>query len=294
MKTMLEKIKQQNFQTEFKDVRYMVKGLIDEAVAVDINNILEWLDIEKPRPSDLKAITPQRLPFESMWLEFRMKIEHEDGSSTMGKGGILLMDPKEQEDEHSTMALVFREDEGSPYFVLQFELTSNDNGRTVADIKFKTEVISSKAKDQLPTREQREAVISGYASIAMAALTFFSCKNIRLVPTKMNQKARKKLLQEKGVRLQDFHVIEIHKFMTKTESSPSKGGTSVATAHLVRGHFKNFGPDKKLLGRFEGTYFWHPHVRGGPGPVHVSNYRVWPPQDDHNSNCILPGKRIIK
>ena len=50
--------------------------------------------------------------------------------------------------------------------------------------------------------------------------------------------------------------------------------------HICRGHFKTFTSDAPLLGRFTGTYWWTPQVRGSKsaGTV-IKDYRVTAPAE---------------
>ena len=296
MKTLLEKIRTNKYKTFDPQNRYVTNYWSPDAVAVDIANVSEWLNHNKKQSTvELLSMCPQRLPFESMWLEWNQIMQHEDHTHP-SIIGILLIDvePKKEEEqkilpERGVFGFCFSEDpHNGTRYLCSFEIFSNDGGQTVSNIGVNREPPHLNLDEK--QIEQMVALLSIYA---IATLVFFSCKNIQLKSRKMNQKSRKKLYKETGIHIQDFHVIEVHKFMTKTESSKSKGGgPSLSTAHLVRGHFKKFGSEyghKKLLGKFEGKYFWHPHSRG-VGPVKVSDYRVWPPQDDHRKDCIIETK----
>ena len=66
-----------------------------------------------------------------------------------------------------------------------------------------------------------------------------------------------------GRPLVRFHTLQITpmKKVLEREGQASKTGLRRAL-HICRGHFKTDTEERKLFGRYAGTYWWDVHVRG--------------------------------
>ena len=91
---------------------------------------------------------------------------------------------------------------------------------------------------------------------AMAALfALMNCRNIisdRVSPDRKLQRSRCK-----------SGKIPLYNFSALKMKPMGKNGSEAARAiHWVRGHFKEYTPDKPLFGKIVGLFWWEPHLAG--------------------------------
>lgn len=128
-----------------------------------------------------------------------------------------------------------------------------------------------KSRDEMPLytkaiEDQRTCLV--YPSLV--AIGMLNCKNVEEVtvsPSEQVQKARKRkkkkpLISYKTLRLQlpgrQKHTIPLREALSE---KPVKGEMRY---HRRRGHFKTFTEMRPLFGKFTGTYWWSPAMRGNP------------------------------
>lgn len=105
---------------------------------------------------------------------------------------------------------------------------------------------------------------------SLAFFTLLGCKNIQtrdVFPAEALQRKRRKL---KKRPLVTHKILELILPGTKKNHESGEVTNPGVPLHLCRGHFKCYTKEKPLLGRFTGTYWWSPHVRGDKkyGEVH--------------------------
>ena len=91
---------------------------------------------------------------------------------------------------------------------------------------------------------------------AMAALfALMNCRNVvreKVSPDHKLQRSRRK-----------SGKIPLYSFSTlKVKSVGRNGGEAARAIHWVRGHFKEYTPDKPLFGKIAGLFWWEPHLAG--------------------------------
>jgi len=107
------------------------------------------------------------------------------------------------------------------------------------------------------------------------ATSFLGCKNVTIrdeTPHLTRQQRRH------GPPEITYKVLDIAPMtrVLRDEGDIEHNGLKKAL-HICRGHFAHYGPERKLFGKYEGT-FWHPmHIRGGAEQgVVVKDYKVSP------------------
>jgi hypothetical protein len=118
---------------------------------------------------------------------------------------------------------------------------------------------------------------------ALVAIGMLNCKNVveeQVTPSVHVQKSRKRkkkpaLVTYRTLKLQlpgkAKRIIPLSEALT---DRPAKGEGNMAY-HRRRGHFKTFTEMRPLFGKFTGTYWWAPAMRGNP--VHgrvIKDYEV--------------------
>lgn len=114
--------------------------------------------------------------------------------------------------------------------------------------------------------------------VACMALNLINCRNVVTKPAGTVHYRRSGREKRQGKQPVRYHTIVLPGMTVERSHSSSRdrrNNESVLAAHVVRGHFKTFTPERPLLGRHVGTYWWNPAVRGNAknGMV-VSDYQV--------------------
>lgn len=119
-------------------------------------------------------------------------------------------------------------------------------------------------------------------SILNMALRLLCCKNIITEDIQPTRKVRRKkrMFDIPDKRRFTYKVlnIEVPKTRKKTNKTYEPSGAH-NRVHFCRGHFKTYTEDAPLFGKYTGTYWWEPTVRGTSdmGPA-FKTYSVEPKQ----------------
>ncbi len=115
---------------------------------------------------------------------------------------------------------------------------------------------------------------AGISSIVVTAFSLLNARNIVREPTEPPPQSRAS--RRRGdLPPHRYHVLRVavpSVSRTRGESSP-ESGVSVAI-HWVRGHFKQYTPQRPLFGRFTGMYWWQSHLAGRALRVVEKDYRM--------------------
>lgn len=95
-----------------------------------------------------------------------------------------------------------------------------------------------------------------------ATFAFMNCKNITTERVNAPPKVNKKRQKNGKAPLVSYRVLNIGAVTRTLNGAGAKGTGIVKAMHICRGHFKTYTPDKPLLGRHVGTWFWPQTVRG--------------------------------
>lgn len=100
------------------------------------------------------------------------------------------------------------------------------------------------------------------AFFALYAISLANAKNIGVVDegAKIQSKHLKKAIPSADGVPTTFSRINLHAVSVPSDSSGGSSRTS--RMHFVRGHFKTYTEDSKLMGKHTGTYYWGHHARG--------------------------------
>jgi hypothetical protein len=100
------------------------------------------------------------------------------------------------------------------------------------------------------------------------------CSNVRLDKSEQiaNCKQRRRI-RRGNLPLMSFYTITIRQSSKSNKNELSEHYTN--RIHLCRGHFKHYSDDKPLFGKYSGSYWWQPSVRGRnkSGEI-VKDYKV--------------------
>ena len=91
---------------------------------------------------------------------------------------------------------------------------------------------------------------------ALAALfALLNCKNVVRVPVNTDLKLQRSRKKAGKIPLYRFSALQVRPM--------GRGGPRNSSAiHWVRGHFKEYTPEKPLFGKIAGLFWWEPHLAG--------------------------------
>jgi hypothetical protein len=250
--------------------------ILQQAFAVDAQPVADWLygayncSPEHPDWTEDDDLPDRqilgdsllKLPLNPLWIEWRRL----DGSEM----GTLLLENHAKHPHHVAL-VVFLKQKGS------------DRAELLGDGYMRTD------KDFNPEGSEVPGECGWtFNEIVEATVTFFHCKNVRIVARERSPQAVKTLHRKYSISVPTFHVIEIHLSHTRSAGSDrqNKNPQKFVVAQIVRGHFKRFQGDSKLFGKRNGIWFWNMLVRGEGVPL-KSEYRTWPPDAKHKRKCKL-------
>lgn len=182
------------------------------------------------------------------------------------------MSSRECGNELRSLSLVYKNIDGETFTIINFLFDSSDSKKWSFSKLYGVFSFSGKeiigrycANDQLEDDiDKYERFFSIGCSVAHITLMLLSCKNIveKTVPapTRLN---KKRSLKNK-LPICEYKVLVVRPFAPRKASAemthgPSKG---LLRVHLCRGHFKEYTPEKPLLGKATGRFWWQPSVRG--------------------------------
>lgn len=122
-------------------------------------------------------------------------------------------------------------------------------------------------------------VADTWLQISLLALTFLNCRNVQIIQPPLPTKKR---LPRKLKFESRYHQIKVNAIgQRRWPTIPGRPTGISQSLHIVRGHFRQYGPDygKGLLfGKYAGRYWVASHLKGDPTTGLVtSDYEINPP-----------------
>lgn len=134
-------------------------------------------------------------------------------------------------------------------------------------------------RDGDPVDVFMDMMVKNLALVAAAAIGMMNCRNVTVVEHQREAKQTKKQRRPRPAPL-SYSTIKLpgHTYDDAGFLVGFGAGGGTLAAHHVRGHFKHYTDEAPLLGKFTGTYWWAPQMRGSrdKGEV-VQSYEVGPP-----------------
>lgn len=98
---------------------------------------------------------------------------------------------------------------------------------------------------------------------ALLTLVFLHCKNVTTEVVTPDPALVKRRRERGRPPLCRYTTVQVHAFGNRAAPRATSGQRDTLQGHhIVRGHFKHYTPDKKLFGKFVGTYWWAMHAAG--------------------------------
>jgi hypothetical protein len=103
-----------------------------------------------------------------------------------------------------------------------------------------------------------------WAGISAYMLAVMNCKNVRIVkgaePPEGIDRARRRNGKPPLYR---YHILQVDKAPGTRVVTESESHTGIKMPlHICRGHFKTYTEEKPLFGKYTGTYWCPPHMKG--------------------------------
>jgi hypothetical protein len=134
--------------------------------------------------------------------------------------------------------------------------------------------------------EKTSQFITEVIAPMMLAITFMHCQNVRFTVQSPPAGLSRKWQRKTGQPLTRYRLLEIGPVREILTHEGQRDQVGLKRAlHVCRGHFKHY-TDKGLFGKYQGTYWWPPHMRGTKesGEV-IKRYDVQPTSNSSKQEC---------
>ena len=104
-----------------------------------------------------------------------------------------------------------------------------------------------------------------FAQPILLALALLNCRNIQTPKKIHDAPLNKKWLRKSTYPLVEYHTLKLQLPATRNGSTSSTDPGAAGNhkrLHMARGHFAHYGPEGKLFGRLEGTFWIPAHLKG--------------------------------
>lgn len=106
----------------------------------------------------------------------------------------------------------------------------------------------------------------GMSILSLSAIQYLgkvlSCKNVEAVDVHPPEKLQRARARRGKPPLISYKTLQVRPVASQRKGETAVPSRNLNRVHLCRGHFKSFSPDRPLLGRHTGTYWWEPQARG--------------------------------
>ena len=255
---------------------------LDGATVLDVTDVAHYLAGHSARLSQFDLITTVTAPFDRMFVEYPCVGPYRERHGIRGVG--VLVEQVEFEDEFAddpdpprwglSLTHVFESRKGDfcgPVGVLRLFigpdgklLREAPRGRANGGVKFVRQVpnwIDESGEDAYT-----EELVAGLWELSIPvlfALSLMHCRNVTAEQVEPGEKISRAHLRRHGSPLTRYLVLKIEPMRTVLDDATRSGGGDLGQAiHMCRGHFKSYGPEAPLFGRFTGQWWWHSHQRG--------------------------------
>lgn len=270
---------------EMRDVLHAVQRVAEEGQVIVADNVSEYLYAETPQENwDIDNFPCVAPPFPAFWIEWRRP------SRVVSETAGLLASSDITPREIAFAVLADRSPEGGwtlgmvpvldwpeslvaraassrhPLFAAAFVKLEIDPEGAITDRSCASyEAPSTKGNPDVQEALRTWAsMCSSFSNVALLALSFMNCKNVveEVVapPPKLSRKHEKRY----GRPLASYRVLRIdpmREILRREAVAAGEEGLPRALS-ICRGHFKTYTGERPLLGRYTGTFWWSPHVRG--------------------------------
>lgn len=123
------------------------------------------------------------------------------------------------------------------------------------------------------------------SKVPLMSLCFLHAKNVTIQKSEAPSAKQMKSWRKRGKPLFRYHTISIDQRHTQrvVSGGPSTSHGGHNAIHICRGHFKKFTPEKPLLGKHVGIYWWPMMVRGSKEEgVVIKDYDIQAPSESGN------------
>lgn len=137
----------------------------------------------------------------------------------------------------------------------------------------KNKMVIIEDREQLPVmveegsaKQEWADLITNLSKIALISFTFCNCKNTKLVENNLSRQYRRSRIRHNNGYVEKFYTISIdanrcNKSNDRT-STDNYGLNGRNSFHVCRGHFKHYGQENPLFGRYVGVVWCPMHTKG--------------------------------
>lgn len=117
----------------------------------------------------------------------------------------------------------------------------------------------------LPSRDKWNLYTRAVFEPIISTLELLNCRNIQIPKKIPDAPLNKKWLRKNTYPLIEYHTLKLQLPATRNDSTASTDPGATGNhkrLHMARGHFAHYGPEGKLFGRLEGTFWIPAHLKG--------------------------------
>lgn len=117
----------------------------------------------------------------------------------------------------------------------------------------------------LPKTEDAQGAMDDVVGVILFLLAMLHVKNVELVERVVPRQLRRQAEREGRppyLKVKELVIEPLRRTVRLMQEAQRENPGQPVPLHLCRGHFKTYTPEKPLLGRHVGTYWWEPHLRG--------------------------------
>lgn len=215
----------------------------------------------------------QGCPYDIILLEFNMDSEHKIGWS---RGAILISTIDRQKEKSSRYQITgfyynsVDKKWALPMFMLEYP-PKFENGEQKGVLQlFSDDIVNQCFKHHPLSKEEQLSRVRSEVTIlrhmAQGMLNIINCVNIITKTVVPPEQLNRKRIKRKHEPYVQYKILEVVKGKSKNKDfgfvdwdykSPSN-----LAFHMVGGHFKTYTEEGKLFGKYTGTFWWNPAVRG--------------------------------
>lgn len=235
----------------------------------DVQNIFDQLTLCIPSKKEKTFVPPSfKMPFPATFLHFK-------GTNNYKMGILVQQLFNKNDDTYLEYIIVFHEESDLTIILMRYEKSIQFDSTRLGPCRTSFILHPAIANSRNTLGVQRAFEI--YNAIFGNFLNFYHCKNIISVSSPLSKGYKKARSRRGHLPIDCTYTLVLTNSFNPTSKSVSSEKVDVSSLsfHFTRGHFRNYGQNAPLFGRFVGTFWIPAHAKGNKDHGTIKkNYRV--------------------
>lgn len=237
-----------------------------DAVFFSVQNVYDQLPDKNTEYSALKLDdVPSIPPLRSIWFEWKNDVGSDQAVFMFQDG-----------DRHWALSFLIRPIGSSSLYIAPVisDVKFDNNGIKEGELRL---TVAEEIKELPPeVLDGLEETCSRNSAVALVSCMFTHCKNVDVVE-RLPKRHEQREAKRRGEPILKYHeiVIDPNRSYATNAASESIDNNPSRSLHIARGHFAHYTEERKLFGKYAGTFWVAAHVRGrAENGVVASTYKV--------------------